>query len=269
MDAYLQPTPTIQPGNPSFPANSVTVPFPQASVLAVDSYVAQQLQHDAAAADQSMYQTLTQEEHEAVLQKMVGIVQTPAGHLPRQEELYLEQQLTDMLGFEVVAELEGVRLPYSIGMMAAQPHLRRHPTDLLMNHVTYLEAGIRESRGGFGWFTEMGQLTPAAIAREKYYISVPISFLPTWQTQNDVLKNWMKFRKMLVINPAEQCAVVSAVGDIGPADWMRAQFGGAPEVIRSAKIWSPNSRGHVLVMFINDPHDTIPLGLLSLRYDRR
>ncbi|MBW7944726.1 hypothetical protein H3C70_05015, partial [Patescibacteria group bacterium] len=48
-----------------------------------------------------MYVELTREEHAAVMEKMVEMTQQPAGHLPKQDEMYLEQQLTDLFGFEV------------------------------------------------------------------------------------------------------------------------------------------------------------------------
>jgi hypothetical protein len=69
---------------------------------------------------------------------------------------------------------------------------------------------------------------------------------------------------MIVINPAERLAVVGVVGDAGPAMWVKKQFGGSPEVIREGKIWSPKSRGKVILLFVNDPEDKVPLGPINL-----
>lgn len=214
-----------------------------------------------------IYAELTREEHQAVMDKMQQMVAQPAGHLRKEEELYLEQQLTDLFGFEVTAELEGTRLAHTTGIMAAGPHLRRHPTDTLATHQRLRGAGIRLARGGFGWFTEMGQLTERGVLQEQYYLAVPASLLPAWQSSPSLLKSWLRFRKMVVINPAEQRAVICAVADLGPADWLQYQFAGSPETIQDGKVWSPTSRGRVLVFFVNDPQDQIQLGPLDLRYD--
>jgi hypothetical protein len=216
---------------------------------------------------QALYAELSKEEHSAVMEKMSRMVQEPAGHLPRQEELYLEQQLTDLFGFEISAELEGIRLPHSTGVMQALPHLRRHPTDTLVNHERCHAAGIRQVRGGFGWFTELGQLTPLGVLQEKYFFSVQAQFTSAWQSSPSLLKNWLKFRKMVLINPMEERAVVGCIGDLGPSEWVHYQFGGSPETIQDGKVWSPKSRGHVLLFFINDPMNHIQLGPLDLRYD--
>lgn len=216
-----------------------------------------------------MYVELTREEHAAVMEKMVEMTQQPAGHLPKQDEMYLEQQLTDLFGFEVAAELEGVRLPHSIGVMQSLPHLRRHPTDTLAEHQRCHTAGIRQVRGGFGWFTEMGQLTEHGVLQEEYYFAVQAQFLQAWQNSPSIIKNWLKFRKMVMINPADQRAVVGVVADLGPSEWVHYQFGGSPETILDGKVWSPQARGHVLMFFINDPMNQVQLGPLDLRYDPR
>jgi len=218
---------------------------------------------------QDLYVELTREEHVAVMEKMVEMAQLPAGHLPKQEEMYLEQQLTDLFGFEVNAELEGVRLPHTIGVMEGLPHLRRHPTDTLVDHERCSSAGIRQVRSAFGWFTELGQLNDHGVLQEEYFFSVQADFLSNWRTSPSILKNWLKFRKMVMINPADMRAVVGSVGDIGPSDWMHYQFGGSPETILDAKVWSPQTRGHVLMFFVNDPMNQVQLGPLDLRYDPR
>jgi len=208
---------------------------------------------------------LTQEERQEIVNKMVEYVNMPAGHLEKEAELYLEQQLTDILGFEVAAELDGKRLNHTIGIMGGEQHLRRFPTDTLIQHDAYQEAGIAPNRGAFGWLTENGQLTEKAIAMEKYYFAVQTLYLPDWNSNHKELKPWYKFRKMIVINPAEEMAVVGVVADAGPAMWVQKQFGGSPEVMREGKIWSPKSRGRVILYFVDDPEDEIPLGPISLQ----
>lgn len=214
---------------------------------------------------EDLMKEVSQNEFDEIMAKMVGYVNRAPGHLEKEEELYLEQQLTDILGFEVTAELEGHRLNHSIGIMGGEQHLMRFPGDTLNQHDAYLEAGMAPGRGAFGWFTEGGELTEKAIQREKYYFAVQTLYLPDWNTNYQDLKPWYKFRKMVVINPAEEMAVVAVVGDAGPAKWVKKQTGGSPEVIREGKIWSPKSRGRTILYFVDDPEDKIPLGPINLR----
>ncbi|HCC84197.1 MAG TPA: hypothetical protein DEP87_00720 [Candidatus Pacebacteria bacterium] len=207
---------------------------------------------------------VSEEEYREVINKLIATVHLPAGHLPKTDELYLEQQLTDLLGFPITAELENHRLNHSIGIMGAEQHLKRNPTDDLPNHDAFQEAGMAPNRGAFGWFTENGELTPAAINREKYYFAVQLMYLSNWNVDHDDLKPWYKFRKMVMINPAEELAVVGVIGDAGPALWVQKQFGGSPEVIREGKVWSPKAQGHVLLYFVDDPENQIPLGVVRL-----
>lgn len=223
-----------------------------------------QVQAQETSAEDALSAQVSQEEFQEILAKMSGFVNRAPGHLEKEEELYLEQQLSDILGFTVTAELEGNRLNHSIGIMGGEQHLMRFPGDTLSQHDAYLEAGIAPNRGAFGWFTEHGQLTEEAIAREKYYFAVQTLYLPNWNTEHKHLKDWYKFRKMVVVNPAEGVAVVGVVGDAGPAQWVKKQFGGSPEVIREGKIWSPKSQGKILLWFVDDPENAVPLGPIQL-----
>ncbi len=209
---------------------------------------------------------ISQQEHQEIIAKLSAYVNSPAGHLEKETELYLEQQLSEILGFKVRAELDGKRLNHSIGTMGAEQHLLRFPGDELQAHDAYLEAGIAPHRGAFGWFTQNGQLTKESILREKYYFAVQLMYLPGWGQDYQELKPWYKFRKMIVINPAEQVAVVGVVADAGPSMWVKKQFGGSPEVIREGRIWSPNSKGKVMILFIDDEEDQVPLGPISLDF---
>lgn len=203
------------------------------------------------------------EERESILRKVSGYVHGAAGSLPHDQSLYLEQQLSDLFGFEVTSSLDEISLPYTVGTMAALSHLKRHPADMLADHSAVLEAGLDVRRGSFGWFTELGQLTANTALREQYYVSLPLEFLPEWQTRARQLKEWFAFRKVLVVNPVTQLAAVAVVGDIGPSNWMQYQFGGSPEIIRELGVWQPESQGKVMMMFVHDPEDQVPLGIVK------
>jgi hypothetical protein len=210
---------------------------------------------------------VSKEEHDEIFAKMVGMANRPPGHLAKDEELYLEQQLSDILNFDVTAELDGHRLNHSLGIMGGEQHLQRFAGDNLSQHDAYLEAGIAPGRGAFGWFTDNGQLTEQDIQREKYYFAVQTLYLPDWNSNYKELKPWYKYRKMIMINPAESVAVVGVVGDAGPAQWVKKQFGGSPEVIREGKVWSPKSKGRTILWFVDDPENKIPLGPIDLNWE--
>jgi len=230
----------------------------------VDMLVNQQLDQIKEKNRDDFLAEVTQTEFESIMAKLKQMVIRPPGHLEKDDELYLEQQLSDMLGFEVTAELEGHRLNHSIGIMGGEQHLLRFPSDTLDQHDAYLQSGIAPGRGAFGWFTQNGELTDEAIQNEKYYFAVQTLYLPNWNQDYPELKTWYKFRKMVVVNPVDQVAVVGVVGDAGPALWVNKQFGGSPEVIREGKIWSPEARGKVMLLFVDDPENKIPLGPIDL-----
>ena len=60
---------------------------------------------------------------------------------------------------------------------------------------------------------------------------------------------------------------MGVVGDAGPAQWVKKQFGGSPEVIREGKVWSPKSKGKIILWFVDDPEDKIPLGPIDLSWE--
>ena len=209
---------------------------------------------------------LSATEYQEIMAKLNSHVNGPAGHLETETQLYLEQQLSLILGFDVRHELDGKKLNHSIGIMGAEQHLMRYPGDSLAQHDAYQEAGIAPKRGAFSWFTETGELTEKAILREKYYFAVQLMYLPNWNQDYPELKPWYKYRKMIMINPSEQVAVVGVVADAGPAAWVQKQFGGSPEVIREGRVWSNNSRGRVMLLFVDDPDDKIPLGPIDISF---
>jgi len=248
-------------------AGQIVINQPNAQEKISQAMAASQSEQTKHNEEKDLISQVTQEEHQEIIAKMTGFVNRVPGHLAKEEELYLEQQLADMLKFEVTAELDGHRLNHSIGVMGGEQHLMRFPGDNITQHDAYQEAGMAPNRGAFGWFTDGGQLTVDAVDREKYYFAVPIMYLPDWNQNYQVLKPWYKFRKMIVINPAEEVAVVGVIGDAGPAQWVKKQFGGSPEVIREGKIWSPKTHGKILLFFVDDPENKIPLGPINLQWN--
>ncbi len=207
---------------------------------------------------------ISAEELNSIFDKLIDLLSLPAGQLESQSELYLEQQLSDLLGFDIVADLEDHRINHSTGVMGSEAHLKRSPNDELKNHLDLLEAGIDRSRSAFGWFVNHGDITQEAEDFEKYYFSLQLYQLPDWNINFKELKSWYKFRKMVVINPAERIAVVGVVGNIDHKNQFQHQFGASPEVIIKGRIWSPKSQGKVLLMFVDDPKNEVALGPIYL-----
>jgi hypothetical protein len=85
-------------------------------------------------------------------------------------------------------------------------------------------------------------------------------YLPDWQTRLNYLRDWYKYRKVLVINPANGTTVVADVADSGPADFTGKQFGGSPEVMAHLGLNTGPQKGAVVLFFVNDPNNEIPLG---------
>lgn len=210
--------------------------------------------------DNPLASNVSKDEYDSIMEKIVDLLKLPAGQLAEDSELYLEQQLSDILGFDVLASYEDHKLLFSTGIMKASPHLKRSPTDTLEDHTNYHEAGININRSAFGWFGTGGDLSNSAIEAEKYHISLPLYYYHEWTEQSSELKKWYKFRKAVVINPVNRIAVVCSIGDIGPTTVTRKQFAGSPELIHEGKIWSPKAAGRVLVLFVDDPENKVSYG---------
>ena len=213
--------------------------------------------------DQALKLKITQEEFQATMDKLNQLVGQTAIDYQDETLLYLEQQLSDILGFNVSASLEDHYIPFIGGVMQAMPHLKRTPTDELEDHEEVLEAGLREKRSFYGWFSP-SQLTAQAKLYERYYFSLPLSTQPQWQADPKAQAKWFKYRKLIMVNPKRKLAVVGVVADIGPFNLVRAQFGGSPEVIRLGQIWHPQNKGRVALFFVQDPDDQVPLGPIKL-----
>lgn len=214
--------------------------------------------------EKKMMIELTQEEHSSIMQKMQDFAQLPKGTLDSELELYLEQQLSEMLGFSVSTELEGQRLP-TTGTVYSLPFLKNSPTDTVHNHLEVPEAPFINRRSFFGWSNLYPQIThePDLLT---YGLSIPLFSLPDWSTKAKELKKWYAYRKVVVINPYEYRAVVATITDTFFPPAAKYKYGANPALIRAGRIWSPRTLGKVLVFFVSDPAG-VPPGPISLEYE--
>lgn len=206
---------------------------------------------------------LSNEERDTLLTKLEQVAQLPIVALEREEELYLEQQLGELLGFEVSTELSGHRLPYVTGVARSVPHLKRTPTDSLGQHQRVLEAGIVSQRSHYGWQYPNSDQSPRI--QEAYSVSLPLQMIAS-QSQESLSKTlqWYHQQKLLIINAIDQVAGVCSVVDTFIDTSGKYQYGTSPELSRDCKLWSLQNKGRMIVFFVNDRNDSITPGSYSL-----
>lgn len=180
--------------------------------------------------------------------------------LSRDEEKRLEQVIKDITNVPAKASLEGEHLNTTYGYIGAEQHLKRYPGDILENHGPYYKEGIAPGLGAWGYFAKSkSELTPELIETEKWYAVVQTLYLPDWDTRHKFLYKWYKYRKVMVVNTKNGNAVVAAIADAGPAAFTGKHFGGSPEVMEYLG-GSRYKKGAVLLFFVDDPENKIPLG---------
>jgi len=195
----------------------------------------------------------------------------PKSPLSPEQEKEVGYILTDYFHIPVTAELEGIKLNRSYGIIGAEQHLMRYPGDTMGSHFDseeekkYWSSGMAPGRGAWGYFTNSrSEMTDQDKNREKYYIAVQTFLAPGWEEDPKKLIDFFKYRKMLVVNPENGKAIVAMIADSGPAAWTGKHLGGSPEVMFYLERQDGRARGPVLYFFIFDPENKIPLGPLKI-----
>ena len=182
--------------------------------------------------------------------------------LTRSEEKFLEQLFQNILGVNARATLEGEHLNTTFGRIGAEQHLRRYPGDVLINHGSgdVLTEGIAPGLGSWSYFAKSKTaFTPDLEETERWYAVVQTLYLPDWNTRQPYLRDWYKYRKVLIVNTDNGNAVVASIADSGPAAWTGKHFGGSPEVMDY--LGGPRyKKGPVILFFVDDPENNVPLG---------
>ena len=163
-------------------------------------------------------------------------------------------------GIKARGTLEGEHLNTTYGYIGYEQHLQRYPGDTIGQHDEFQEAGIAPGRGAWGYFAPTRtQMTPDLYRKEKYYAVVQTMYLPDWEGRLNYLRDWYKYRKVIIVNTQNGKAVVAAIADAGPAAWTGKHFGASPEAMNV--IGGPKYRkGPVIMFFVDDPNNEIPLG---------
>lgn len=189
--------------------------------------------------------------------------------LTSDEETKIADILSKKFGIKISPELNGLRLNRSYGIIGAEQHLARFPGDNMSSHFDgntgesekYYSSGMAPGLGAWGYFaTSKANMTEEDKVNEKYYIAVQTFLAPDFNARVAQYRDFFKFRKMLVVNPENGKAIITVIGDAGPAEWTGKHLGGSPEVMKYLERVDGSGRGPVLYFFIDDPDDTIPLG---------
>lgn len=181
----------------------------------------------------------------------------------------VEKVVGEEFKIPVKYEIDGYRMNVNTGLMGAEQHLYRWAGDTVDKHLEndgdrqmFGRSGIAPNRGAYGYFGNSGD--KVAADRERYYFAVQTFLSPTWQNDVKGTYNFFRFRKMIAINTKTGQAVVGVVGDAGPAKFTGKSFGGSPEVMHYVGLGSGPRKGEVLMLFVDDPTDQIPLGPVKI-----
>jgi len=200
-------------------------------------------------------------DHHQLSVDLASAIPTSSTHLAPDQQQALEQQLLDQFGITATNNLDGHQLNSSVGFIGSEQHLTRFPGDDISWHDQFPESGLAPGLGAWGYFTySKDSFTKTDLLREKYYFAVPTMYLPGWNQNHTQLAKWYKYRKMIAINPQNGAIIVGVVADAGPAAWTGKQFGGSPEVIHALRPTSSTKLGKIILLFVDDPNDQIPLG---------
>ncbi len=209
------------------------------------------------------FETPSETPHQQTLiSSLRQILPQKIGPLDRQQEKTLEQVFRNAVGINTKAGLEGEHLNTTYGYIGAEQHLMRYPGDTMATHPKLPEKdeGMAPGRGAWGYFAySKSQLTDQDIENEKWYAVVQTLYLPDWKSRQPYLRDWYKYRKVLIVNTINGNAVVADIADAGPAAFTGKHFGGSPEVMNYLG-GSRYKKGPVIIFFVDDPENKVPLG---------
>lgn len=207
--------------------------------------------------------------HQSLVSKLKETLPDQVQPLTPDQESKISQILHDTYGIHAVGTLEGNHLNTTYGLIGAEQHLPRYPGDTVDQHGAYLPSGITPGRGAWGYFAYSKEaLTPDLIEKEKYYAVVQTLYLPDWTTRLAYLRDWYKYRKVAIVNTQNGKVIIADVADSGPAAWTGKHFGGSPEVMAYLGLNVGKQKGPVVIFFMDDPQDQVPLGPVEYNLEK-
>jgi len=199
---------------------------------------------------------------QSLLSQVQSELPAKVGPLTASTEKNLEQIFSKNIGIDAKATLQGEHLNTTYGFIGAEQHLMRYPGDTMATHpkVAEKDEGMAPGRGAWGYFARSkSELTKQDIENEKWYAVVQTLYLPDWNTRQPYLRDWYKYRKVLIVNTMNGNAVIADIADSGPAAWTGKQYGGSPEVMNYLG-GARYKKGAVIIFFVDDPNNQVPLG---------
>jgi hypothetical protein len=184
--------------------------------------------------------------------------------LTAESEIMIEEAVKKYYSLTATFELDNNRIPTYFGKVGLEQHLYRFPGDTLHAHGAFIGAGIAPAQGAFGYFSDPGKPLKLMEEEEKFYLVLQTFLIPEWNSEWKHLKEWYKFRKFLMINPANGRAVVGILGDSGPGVSAGKVFGASPEAMAGLGFYPRATRGDVVVLFLDDPGNEVRLGPVFL-----
>lgn len=215
----------------------------------------------------------TEDKNAVLASKLKDEIAADTSNLTTDQEIKVQSTLSDYLGVNAKAELEGIRLNRTYGVIGGEQHLYRYPGDNLYKHADnaadsamYIPAGIAPGLGAWGYFAPSeSSFTNKEKQEEKYYLAVQTFLVPGYAENVKKYSTFFKHRKMVVVNPKTGQAVVAVIGDAGPSPWTGKHLGGSPEVMEGVGLAGGPRKGPVLYFFLDDPQNKVPLGPLKVK----
>jgi hypothetical protein len=187
------------------------------------------------------------------LQKIIDPKTTD--NIDQNQEQEVSRLYAQNFNLKAYAKYDGERLNRSYGLIGAEQHMPRFPGDTAEQHGQFIQSGITPGRGAWGYVPD--------VEKEKYYVAVQTLYLPDWTTRLAYLRDWYKYRKVVVTNPVNGKTIIAVVADSGPSWWTGKHFGGSPEIMAYLDLNVGMQKGPVVLFFVDDPEDKIPLGPLE------
>lgn len=231
-------------------------PPAHAKLISSPAEIIEKLKHDVNPSN------VTDDKTTFLVDAMKAVLPTRQRPLTRVEEKYLEQIFQSTTGVSTRATLEGEHLNTTYGLIGAEQHLMRYPGDAIVTHpkVEKGDEGMAPGRGAWGYFANSKEeLTPDLIEKEKWYAVVQTLYLPDWNIRTRYLRDWYKYRKVMIVNTDNGKAVIADIADSGPAMFTGKSFGGSPEVMNYLG-GSRYKKGPVVLFFVDDPYNKVKLG---------
>lgn len=225
------------------------------------------------AQDASVKITGVEDKNAVLAAELLDKLPSEVRNLKPEEEKAVLEVLNKRLDVTAKGEVGGIRMNRNYGLIGGEQHLYRYPGDTVYAHsrnaadwAMFGGAGIAPGLGAWGYFAPSKEaFTSEDEERERWYVVVQTFLTPGFAENTRKYRDFFKYRKMVLVNPKTGQAVVGDIADAGPAEFTGKSFGGSPEVMHELGLARGPRKGAVLIFFIDDPEDKVPLGPINVK----